>query len=132
MPKKLKDIRGNRYGTLEVKEFLGLYGTQAVFLCYCHPGLGGCGKQETFTAEELVQNGVRSCGCIRTKSTSAGFGKPSHDFADEVKAIIDELLGLGNNWVQIATHLNSLGYRTTQNKMWSGPSVASWVKRNYA
>lgn len=59
-----KDLTGQRFGRLVVKEMIyERYGTTKC-VCQCD-----CGNQTTVAATSLIHNVTRSCGCLRSETT---------------------------------------------------------------
>lgn len=61
MPKAMKNISGNRYGRLLVKdEFIRLGKLKRIhWLCICD-----CGKEKYITTVTLSSGATKSCGCL--------------------------------------------------------------------
>lgn len=71
VPKKIVDLRGQRFGRLQAIEPMGRDKTKnVIWLCECD-----CGSFTTVASRALIHNGQRSCGCLR--SEKAGRGKRS-------------------------------------------------------
>ncbi len=62
MPRPTRDLKGMKFGKLEVLEFDGYkegkYHRQAYWKCRCD-----CGNIKSVRASQLITNGVNSCGC---------------------------------------------------------------------
>ena len=60
----VKDIRGNRYGKLTVREYYGSFGT-SYWICDCD-----CGGTIITSSHCLNGGNTRSCGCMHTNQSS--------------------------------------------------------------
>lgn len=62
MPRPTRNLKGMRFGKLEVLEFDGYkknkYNSQAYWKCRCD-----CGNVKRIRASQLISNGTTSCGC---------------------------------------------------------------------
>ena len=58
MSKPLNNLQGFQFGSLTVLQLGKSYGNGAVWLCQCK-----CGTQKEIRASDMVQGGVKSCGC---------------------------------------------------------------------
>lgn len=57
--RRIKDIRGHRFGRLVAKRFLYIApGCHAIWLCQCD-----CGKEKAVRGNKLQQGRTKSCGC---------------------------------------------------------------------
>lgn len=62
---KLKDLTGQRFGRLVVKERAGMQGKNATWICQCD-----CGNACTVQSFNLRNGHTTSCGCYRKEFTS--------------------------------------------------------------
>ena len=72
MPRKLIDLRGQRFGKLTVLELAEKKNGKTMWLCRCD-----CGSIITVHASSLVSGNTRSCGCLTHDLIEPGtrFGK---------------------------------------------------------
>lgn len=55
----IKNLKGQRFGHLEVLEFAGLQNRFAMWRCRCD-----CGKEKVVRGANLIAGQVKSCGCL--------------------------------------------------------------------
>jgi hypothetical protein len=68
-PRNRKDETGRVYGRLRVlKKYPKHDRGKAVWICYCDPALGGCGRTVAVRGVSLRSGVTRSCGCLRAES----------------------------------------------------------------
>lgn len=73
----IKNITGQRFGSLTVIKKNGLKNTHIAWLCRCD-----CGKEKTINGYSLRHQGTKSCGCKNKKM----IGKNNHQWkGDKVK-----------------------------------------------
>lgn len=59
LPKRVIDMRGQKFGKLTVMSFNGITNTGAQWLCQCE-----CGNTTVVTRNHLVTGTTKSCGCL--------------------------------------------------------------------
>ena len=64
---RIKDIKGQRFGKLLVKEYVGSENKRSMWLCLCD-----CGKEKIISSKNILTNKVRSCGCLKDKGLTRG------------------------------------------------------------
>lgn len=63
---KVRNLTGQRFGNLEVLEFVGVINHRAVFKCKCD-----CGNIKTVQGQLLLNGHTKSCGCISKEKPNA-------------------------------------------------------------
>ena len=70
---KVKDLKGERFGRLNVKSYVGLKKVgnknRAFWLCVCD-----CGKEIESANDVLMSGGTRSCGCLKAEGNNLSHG----------------------------------------------------------
>ena len=64
---RTKDLTGQRFGRLVVREYIGSKDKGAMWLCDCD-----CGKEKIMSSKNILTNKVRSCGCLKEKGFTKG------------------------------------------------------------
>lgn len=64
---RIKDLKGQRFGRLFVKEYVGSENKRSMWLCKCD-----CGKEKIISSKNILTNNVRSCGCLKDKGFTKG------------------------------------------------------------
>ena len=64
---RIKDLTGKTFGKLYVKEFAGTQNARSMWLCVCE-----CGNEKIISSQNLLNNNVRSCGCLSNKGYEHG------------------------------------------------------------
>lgn len=62
---KIKNLIGQRFGYLEVIDFAGIKDHRAIWHCKCD-----CGNEKDICGTLLINNKVKSCGCITSLGES--------------------------------------------------------------
>lgn len=63
----IKDLKGQRFGRLLVREYVGSENKRSMWLCVCD-----CGKEKVISSKNLLTNGIKSCGCLKDKGYTKG------------------------------------------------------------
>lgn len=74
MPYQKKDLKGKRFGMLEVISFSGIKDGRAWWLCNCD-----CGNTKMMAGSELSRGRCKSCGCLRAIENKS---RAKHGMAD--------------------------------------------------
>lgn len=82
---KAIDLKGKKFGKLEVKEFAGSKNGYRYWLCQCE-----CGKQKEIRRDHLTKNITKSCGCSwrlsrKEHNNWQGYEDISLDFFNTIK-----------------------------------------------
>lgn len=64
---RIKDLKGQRFGKILVKEYVGSENKRSMWLCLCD-----CGKEKIISSKNILTNNVRSCGCLKEKGFIKG------------------------------------------------------------
>lgn len=64
MARPIENLKGRRFGRLEVLQFLAVIKGHAVWICRCK-----CGKKKSATAPHLKNGSTVSCGCYHSEMT---------------------------------------------------------------
>ena len=64
---KIKNLIGQKFGKLYVKEFVGTENSHALWRCVCK-----CGNEKVMSSKNLLTNNVKSCGCLKNKGYEHG------------------------------------------------------------
>jgi len=59
----VKDIKGNKYGRLFVKNYWGIKGKEGHWICQCD-----CGNTKIVNGSKLRHGHTQSCGCLKKES----------------------------------------------------------------
>lgn len=76
---KALDLTGNRFGMLTVLKKAGMQGSQSLWLCVCE-----CGAESIKRLGNLRSGQTKSCGCLRSTTTTANktkhamYGTPAY------------------------------------------------------
>ena len=64
--RKIEDLTGQQFGYLIIIEFAGIHKRNAQWKCRCE-----CGNEKVVMGHNLKSGNVKSCGCLRSETTSA-------------------------------------------------------------
>lgn len=77
LPRRVKDIRGQKFNRWTVKEYAGTDGKYALWKCICE-----CGAEKTHRAINLRKSATKSCGCLRFENKGRA---PTHGMTNTME-----------------------------------------------
>lgn len=90
MKRDVNDIVGNKYNKLTVVSYLKRVDSRRIYLCQCE-----CGNFKEVSRGALLQNKVKSCGCLHRVAAKVGKELGRGIFSEEVKNRVGVRKGYG-------------------------------------